>query len=106
MAIERRSGGERRMDAESVERLNRIEGKLDKVSEAIVSLARMEERMVTLFKRMDTYDQQQMEIIKRVSTVEVTQAGANGSNKWVDRVIWFIIAGGLGLILMAAKAGV
>lgn len=35
-------------------RLNRIEEKLDKVSEAIVSLARMEERMITLFKRMDS----------------------------------------------------
>jgi len=38
-------------------RLNRIEEKLDKVGEAIISLARMEERMITLFRRMDNYDQ-------------------------------------------------
>ena len=34
-------------------RLERIEKKLDEMSKAIISLARMEERMVTLFKRMD-----------------------------------------------------
>ena len=31
-------------------RLNRIEEKLDKVGEAIISMARMEEKMITLFK--------------------------------------------------------
>lgn len=85
------------------DRLIRIEEKLDKMSDAIISLARMEERMITLFRRMDTYDQQQLEMGKRVAAVEVNQANNNGSNKWVDRVVWVIIAGGLGLILMAAK---
>lgn len=70
-------------------RLNRIEEKLDKVSEAIVSLARMEERMITLFKRMDAYDERQVDLEKRVAKVEVGQ----GSTAWVERVVWVIVVG-------------
>lgn len=51
-------------------RLDRIEQKLDDVGEAIVALARMEERMVTLFKRMDKYDERQSVIDSRLSGVE------------------------------------
>lgn len=47
----------------------RVETKLDNVSEAIVTLARMEERMITLFNRMDTYDKRQTQIVDRVGVV-------------------------------------
>lgn len=70
-------------------RLNRIEEKLDKVGEAIISLARMEERMITLFKRMDTYDMQQSLLEVRVNKIEVTSA----SSAWVERVVWLIVGG-------------
>ena len=70
-------------------RLNRIESKLDKVGEAIISLARMEERMITLFKRMDTYDMQQSLLEVRVNKMEVTSA----SGAWVERVVWLIVGG-------------
>jgi hypothetical protein len=70
-------------------RLNRIEEKLDKMSEAIISLARMEERMITLFKRMDTYDQQQSLLENRVTSVEVKNAGG----AWVERAVWLIVGG-------------
>jgi len=75
------------MDDQTI-RLNRIEEKLDRVSEAIVSLARMEERMITLFKRMDTYDTKQDMLENRVSKIE-------GSSTWTDKVIWVIVAGAL-----------
>lgn len=70
-------------------RLNRIEEKLDKVGEAIISLARMEERMITLFKRMDLYDQQHALLETRVNKIEVTSA----SSAWVERVVWLIVGG-------------
>lgn len=70
-------------------RLNRIEEKLDKVGEAIISLARMEERMITLFKRMDLYDQQHALLETRINKIEVTSA----SSAWVERVVWLIVGG-------------
>jgi len=73
-------------------RLNRIEEKLDKVGEAIISLARMEERMITLFKRMDLYDQQQAMIETRINKIEVTSATASEKVSWVDKFLWVFIA--------------
>jgi hypothetical protein len=70
-------------------RLNRIEEKLDKVGEAIISLARMEERMVTLFSRMDIYDRRQSTVEERVTKIELTHA----SSAWVERVVWLIVGG-------------
>jgi hypothetical protein len=73
---------------EQDKRLERIESKVDRMSEAIVSLARMEERMITLFKRMDTYDEQQNKIITKMQDIEVKQA----SSVWVERVMWVCVA--------------
>ena len=81
----------------SEDRLVRIEEKLDKVGEAIISLARMEERMITLFKRMDTYDQQQNNLSDRVTKVEVSHATSTGSSKWVDRIVVVLITGAISL---------
>lgn len=85
------------------DRLARIEEKLDKMSEAIVSLARMEERMVSLFKRMDTYDQQQDALGARLTKLEVSLANSDGSNKWVERVIVAIISGAITLAVFVGK---
>lgn len=88
---------------DQIDRLNRIEEKLDKVSEAIVSLARMEERMITLFKRMDTYDSQQAQLNSRVTNLEVSHAHSSGSSKWVDRVIVAIVTGAITFAVFASK---
>lgn len=76
-------------------RFDRIEKKLDDMSEAIVSLARMEERMLSLFKRMDHYDSVQREISQRVSVVETGQ-GINGQTlRFAERVFWIVVAAGV-----------
>ena len=72
---------------EQDKRLARIEEKLDKMGEAIVSLARMEERMITLFKRMDAYDTKQSALETRMQQVEVKQA----SSLWTERVMWAVV---------------
>jgi len=84
-------------------RLNRIEEKLDRVGEAIISLARMEERMITLFKRMDTYDNHHSTLSDRVSKVEVAHATSTGSSTWVDKVVMVVIAGAIGAAMFISK---
>lgn len=51
-------------------RLKRIEDKLDKLSEGMSALIRLDERMVTLFKRMDSYDQRAERLSERVAVLE------------------------------------
>ena len=54
-----------------------METKIDKLSEAVVAMARMEERMITVFKRLDMSDDawkkydDRMNEIKRKALVRV-----------------------------------
>lgn len=74
-------------------RLERIEKKLDNMAEAIVSLARMEERMLTLFKRMDKLDDAQSEQDKRIQKME-RSIGTNGQAvRFAERLFWIIATG-------------
>jgi hypothetical protein len=73
------------------QRLSRIEQKLDKLSEAVVSLARMEERIITLFNRMDTYDSRQLNMEDRVADIERISVGRGAVFKLVDKLIWIVV---------------
>jgi hypothetical protein len=79
--------------AVSEERLGRIETKLDSLAEAVVSLARMEERMVTLFKRMDKYDEAQAKIMDRLSDIEKKLFGGGLIGGYAEKVILLLIGG-------------
>ena len=84
-------------------RLNRIELKLDKVGDAIISLARMEERMITLFRRMDNYDQQQTVLEQRVVKVEVAHASSSASAGWSERIIWILVVAAFASLPFVSK---
>jgi light-regulated signal transduction histidine kinase (bacteriophytochrome) len=76
-------------------RLERIENKLDEMSEAIVSLARMEERMVTLFKRMDSYDDAQDKLADRVSKIEKVSGADGVTLRFLERIFWIVATAGI-----------
>jgi len=72
-------------------RLGRIEEKLDKLADAVVSLARMEERMLTLFKRIEQYEVRQEKLETRVSDLEMDDAGKNSIFRIVDKATWLVL---------------
>lgn len=83
----------------SEDRLTRIEDKLDKMSEAITLLARMEERMVTLFKRMDKYDENQSKLTDRVGAVEKVTLQRGVVYHLIDKGFWLVVGAGLAYIV-------
>lgn len=86
-------------------RLERIERKLDEVGQAIVALARMEERMLTLFKRMDTLDLEQSSQAARLIVVE-NKVGANGQSlRFAERVFWIVVTAGVAYAFSVVKGG-
>lgn len=50
----------------------RMENKIDRLSDAVVQLARVEERLITLFTRMDKYEETNIKLEQRVDTLEDT----------------------------------
>tara|TARA_R110000787_G_scaffold23272_2_gene66797 strand:+ start:2671 stop:2943 length:273 start_codon:yes stop_codon:yes gene_type:complete len=78
-------------------RLARIETKLDSVAEALVALARLDEKTITLFRRMDTLDDQQTQQSNRLVTLEGS-VGSNGQSlRFVERVFWIVVSAGIAL---------
>ena len=83
-------------------RLERIEAKLDTVGEALVALARLDERMITLFKRMQTLDDQQSDQSNRLVKLE-GNVGSNGASlRFAERVFWIVLAA---VVTFAFKGG-
>ena len=84
-------------------RLERIEKKLDEVGQAIVALARMEERMITLFKRMDNLDAEQGNQDRRLRVVE-GRVGNNGQTlRFAERVFWIVVTAGVAFAFTSMK---
>jgi hypothetical protein len=77
--------------AMSEDRLTRIEAKLDQLAEAMIAMARMEEKMITLFKRMDKYDENQGKIDTRLQAVEKNNIQTNTFGYLVDKAVWIIL---------------
>ena len=81
----------------SDDRLSRMEEKLDRLSEAVVAMARMEERMLTLVKRMNKFDSCIQKVDDRLDEME-RQAIARGQKiAFAERIFWMICTGAVGL---------
>jgi len=82
-------------DKNTDDRLARIESKLDELAKAVVSLARVEERMVTLFRRMDAYDEEQKNITSRITQVEASVGRSGYFMRFAERLFWIALAAGV-----------
>jgi hypothetical protein len=75
------------------DRLSRIENKLDKLSDAVVSIVRVEERMVSLFKKIDMMDERQKSMDGRLLEVEKTSISRGAIYRLLDKLAWLFIGG-------------
>ena len=77
---------------EQAARLDRIEGKLDKLSEAVISIARAEEKIATL----TSFSKQQSEMIQhltiRIDKLEEAVISNSSTVNIINKVFWIIIA--------------
>ena len=81
----------------SDERLSRMETKLDKLSEAVVEMARMEERLLTIFKRLEYMDAAFKKYDDRLDKIE-KQALIRGQKiAFAERLFWMVVTGAVGL---------
>ena len=84
----------------SDERLFRMEDKLDKLSEAVVEMARMEERLLTIFKRLEHMDSAFKKYDDRVDEIE-KQALIKGQKiAFAERLFWMVVTSAVGLALV------
>ncbi len=78
--------------AEANARLDRIEKKVDHMSEAIISLARAEEKIFTLIDIQKQQGAQILKLINRIDTLEDSVRENASTVSIINKLFWIIIA--------------
>jgi len=76
------------------DRLSRVEKKIDTLQEAIVSLARVEERLVTVFNRQSHIETQVDAIENKMDSLAESMASA----RTMERLIWVVVVAGISAV--------
>ena len=69
-------------------RLDKLDGKIDKLSEAIVAIARIEERVTTVLKQNDRFILRMDRLENRVETVEQKAIVNSKGINMFERLFW------------------
>ena len=74
-----------------------MEDKLEKLSKAVYSIARMEERILSVFRRLENIDGSIKKMDDRVDEIE-KQALIRGQKiAFAERLFWMVVTGAVGL---------
>lgn len=85
--------------------LSRLETKVDRIQEAIVSIARMDERMITLFKRLESIDIELRDVRSRIAALEQTTQGRGVFFRWADRAGVALVGALVAVLIQSIKSG-
>ena len=83
--------------------MSRMETKIDKLSEAVVAMARMEERMITVFKRLDMSDIAWTQYDDRINEIKRTALIKGQKIAFAERIFWMILTGVDGLCFVGLR---
>ena len=78
--------------AEQAARLDRIEEKIDKMSEAIISLARAEEKIITLTSFSKQQSEQIQNVINKVEELEKKVISNASTVNIINKMFWIVMA--------------
>lgn len=76
----------------SSERLNRIEDKIDKLAETVVSLARVEEKLLNLEKSNQCVISQLSTTRNDLAEVDTRITNLESSMSSINKVIWYVVS--------------
>ena len=77
-------------------RLDRIENKLDSLSEAIISIARAEEKITMLAKYGETQASQILKIVERLEALEQKVSSNEIVVNVINKLFWIVLTGIVG----------
>lgn len=75
--------------------IDKFGDKLDELTKVVTDLARIEERMITLFKRMDQYDRKHDSLDARLTSVEEDTTQRGVIDRVMDKALWLVLGAGL-----------
>lgn len=85
--------------------IDRLGEKVDDLTKVVTAMARIEERMITLFKRMDRYEADRSEIVDRVTQVEKITTQRGVVFHAMDKGFWLVIGAAVAVGTNMLKMG-
>ena len=79
------------------DRLDRIEGKVEKLADAIIQMPRLEERLVSVFKRMENTEATLKKLDNRLDDIERRAISRGQKIAYAECIFWKICTGAVGL---------
>ena len=79
--------------------LDKLGDKIDDLTKVVTVMARIEERMVTLFKRMETYEARHGGLDSRIGEIEKTVTKTGVVDTVLEKGFWVIMGGGIAYII-------
>ena len=87
------------------QRLEKKEIKLDRLADAVVAIARIEERVATVLKQNDRFFTRMDKIEQRLEEVEAQADVNSNTGRFIERFMWIIVAASIGLIAYFLRIG-
>lgn len=87
----------------SADRLNRIEQKLDKLTDIVASIARVEEKMVANNQRIERVEKRVGTVEKDVKEVSATVRDNSNVVRFADKLFWLLVGGAGSFIVWLLK---
>ncbi len=75
--------------------LDKLGDKIDDLTTVVTSMARIEERMVTLFKRMGSYEDRHVVLDVRIGDIEKTVTKTGVVDQVLEKGFWVVLGGGV-----------
>ena len=89
----------------SEDRLNRIETKLDKLTDIVASIARVEEKMVANNRRVENLEHRVEVTEEEVDELKETVRDNQGVAKFADKLFWVVVGGIVSFSVWVMKTG-
>jgi predicted nuclease with TOPRIM domain len=80
-------------------RLEKLESKIDKLSDAVIAIARIEERVTTVLKQNDRFIARMDRLENRVEIVEQKAIVNSKGVSMFERAFWVVFAGIISIIV-------
>lgn len=86
-------------------RFDRLEQKIDKLTDAVTQIARVEEKILASNMRLDRAEQRLEKVEEDVDTIAELARQNNSAVRFADKAFWLIVGGLVSLGVWLVRAG-
>lgn len=90
----------------SEDRLNRIETKLDKLTDIVASIARVEEKMASNNRRVEHLEHRVEVTEEEVDEIKDIVRNNQGVAKFADKLFWIVVGGIVSFSVWVVRTGI